>query len=61
MKAEVLLKTKTVDERGNIVEVKILRVEKTESEPYGIKYSLVYIENGERVVGYDNYEKKRRP
>jgi len=58
MRAEVLLKTKTVDERGNIVEIKILSVEKTESEPYGIKYSLVYIENGERVIGYDNYEKK---
>ncbi len=58
MKAEVLLKTKTVNDKGNIVEIKILRVEKTKSEPYGIKYSLVYIENGKRVIGYDNYERK---
>ena len=58
MEAEVLLKTKTVDEKGNIVEIKILKVEKTETEPYGIKYSLVYIENGKRVIGYDNYERK---
>lgn len=58
MKAETLLKTKTIDEKGNIVEIKIIKVEKTETEPYGIKYSLVYIENGKRVVGYDNYEKK---
>ena len=58
MKAKVLLKTKTVDEKGNVIEIKILKVEKTETEPYGIKYSLVYIENGERVIGYDNYERK---
>ena len=58
MKAEVLLKTKSVDEKGNIVEIKILKVEKTETEPYGIKYSLVYIENGKRVIGYDNYDRK---
>ena len=58
MKAEVLLKTKTVDEKGNIVEIKILKVEKTKTEPYSIKYSLVYIENGKRVIGYDNYERK---
>ncbi len=58
MEAEVLLKTKTVDEKGNIVEIKIMKVEKTETEPYGIKYSLVYIENGKRVIGYDNYERK---
>ena len=48
MKAEVLLKTKTVDDKGNIVEIKILKVEKTKSEPYGIKYSLVYIEKYKR-------------
>jgi len=58
MKAEVLFRTKTVDDKGNIVEIKILKVEKTKSEPYGIKYSLVYIENNKRVIGYDNHEKK---
>ena len=58
MEVEVLLKTKSVDEKGNIVEIKVLKVEKTETEPYGIKYSLVYIENGKRVIGYDNYERK---
>ena len=58
MKAEVLFRTKTVDDKGNIVEIKILKVEKTKSEPYGIKYSLVYIENSKRVIGYDNHEKK---
>ncbi len=35
-----------------------LKVEKTEIEPYVIKYSLVYIENGKRVIGYYNYERK---
>ena len=41
-----------------MVEIKILKVEETKTEPYGIKYSLVYIVNGKRVIGYDNYEKK---
>ena len=31
---------------------------KTEDKPYGFKYSLVYIVKGERVIGYDNAEKK---
>lgn len=33
-------------------------VPKTDDKPYGFKYSLVYIVNGERAVGYDNAEKK---
>ena len=42
------------DPYGNIVEMKIWSVPVTEYTPYGVKYSLVYIVDGERVVGYDN-------
>lgn len=30
----------------------------TEDKPHGYKYSLVYVVDGERVVGYDNAEVK---
>lgn len=32
--------------------------EPTEDKPHGYKYSLVYIVNGKRVIGYDNAEYK---
>ena len=31
---------------------------KTVDKPYGFKYSLVYIVNNKRIVGYDNAEGK---
>jgi hypothetical protein len=34
--------------------MKIWSVPVTEDTPYGVKYSLVYIVDGERVIGYDN-------
>jgi len=58
MKARLIFHVKHVDEQGNIVEMKIWRVRKTEDRPHGLKYSLVYIENNERIVGYDNSEGK---
>ena len=58
MKAELVFHTKHVNRDGSIIEMKIWRVEKTKDKPYGIKYSLVYIENGVRIIGYDNYEGK---
>ena len=58
MKARLIFHVKHVDEHGNIVEMKIWRVKKTADKPHGLKYSLVYIENGKRIVGYDNSEGK---
>lgn len=43
---------------GSFEEIKIWQVPETTDKPYGLKYSFVYIVNGERVVGYDNYEGK---
>jgi len=54
MKATLEHHTKYDDSDGNIVEIKIWRVPVTEYAPHGIKYSLVYIVDGVRVVGYDN-------
>ena len=31
---------------------------KTQDKPHGLKYSLVYIEKGKRIIGYDNAEGK---
>jgi hypothetical protein len=58
MKAKLVFHVKNVDKQGNIVEMKIWQVKKTEDKPHGLKYSLVYIENGQRIVGYDNAEGK---
>lgn len=34
------------------------QVSKSPDKPHGFKYSLVYIVEGERVIGYDNAEGK---
>jgi Family of unknown function (DUF6516) len=57
-KGRLVLHTKYVDERGGIVEMKAYQVPKTTNTPHGCKYSLVYIFNGRRLVGYDNHERK---
>ncbi len=41
------------------VEIKIWQLpESTEDKPHGYKYSLVYLVDNERVIGYDNAEGK---
>ena len=54
MKATLEHHTKYDDSDGNIVEIKIWRVSKTDHTLHGFKYSLVYIVDGIRIVGYDN-------
>lgn len=58
MRAQLIIHNKITDEFGNTVEMKLWKVPRTERTPHGIKYSLVYIVNGERVIGYDNAEGK---
>lgn len=58
MKAELLVYDKVEDKHGGIIEVKVWSVPETADRPHGFKYSLVYIKNGERVIGYDNAEGK---
>ncbi len=58
MKAELLKHDKITDELGNTVEIKLWKVPISAKQPHGIKYSLVYIVGGERIIGYDNAEGK---
>jgi len=40
---------------GGVIEMVIWQLpEPTEDRPHGLKYRLVYVRDGERVVGYDN-------
>lgn len=56
MKAEPLFHRKNIEKSGDIVEMKIWRVPTSKDKPHGLKYSLVYIREGKRVIGYDNAE-----
>ena len=57
MKAELIEHSKIIDESGNIIEIKVWQLPETAgNKQHGYKYSLVYIVNDERVIGYDNGE-----
>ncbi len=59
MKAELIEHTKVIDELGNTIEMKLWSLPATsEDRPFGYKYSLVYIVNDVRIIGYDNAEAK---
>lgn len=49
---------KVIDELGNIVEIKMWQVPVSVDKPHGFNYSLVYIADGTRVIGFDNAEGK---
>lgn len=58
--AAVLLREKTTDERGNIRELVIWRVEPNPRQPEGVRYRLALVLAGERLpaVLYDNHHPK---
>lgn len=58
MKTELLHHTKKADPNGDIIEVTIWKVPVSKDKPFGMKYSLVFIRDGKRVIGYDNAEGK---
>lgn len=58
MKARLIRHTKVTDELGNTLEMKLWQVAPASDKPHGFKYSLVYIVNGERAIGYDNGERQ---
>jgi len=58
MKSELIIHDKVKYASGGIVEVKVWCVPRTEDKPHGFKYSLVYIVDGVRVIGFDNAEGK---
>ena len=58
MKAILIKYVKVVEDKGNIIEVRLWKVHPVPDKPHGYKYSLVYVVNGNRVIGYDNAEGK---
>jgi hypothetical protein len=53
-KAHFFRHEKYADSFGNTAEIKIWIVPVSLHHPDGVKYSLVYVVNGERVIGFDN-------
>ena len=53
-KAGLILHEKQVEEDGTIIEVKIWSVPPSAGRQHGVKYSMVYIRQGKRILGYDN-------
>jgi hypothetical protein len=58
MKAELIFHRKNAEANGDIIEMKMWKVPVSKDQPEGIKYSLAYIQDGKRIVGYDNAERK---
>lgn len=49
---------RTITDEGDIIEMRVWDIDKSKDFPHGIKYSLVYIHNGKRILGYDNERSK---
>ncbi len=58
MKAEPYYMFKRLYENGDIIEIKAWKVEQSSDKLHGFKYSLVFVRDGKRVIGYDNAERK---
>lgn len=58
MSGTLLFYRKNIEPEGNIVEMKIWQAPHSKDRPHGLKYSLVYIQEGKRIIRYDNAEGK---
>ncbi len=54
MDAEQLFYRKNVEPNGDIVEMKIWQLHHLKDKSHSLKYSLVYIRDGKRLICYDN-------
>lgn len=54
MPARLVVHEKWVTNEGDLVEIKVWDVERSESFPDGVKYSMVFVHGDERVLCYDN-------
>ena len=43
-------------EGDEVIQIRIFKFEPSQNQPEGYSYSLVYVKNGKRLVGYDNFE-----
>ncbi|MAE43204.1 hypothetical protein CMO93_05510 [Candidatus Woesearchaeota archaeon] len=46
---------KQIRDNGDIIDISIQEVKKSEDYPEGVRYSLVYVRDGKNLVRYDNY------
>lgn len=51
-----IISHKHIEENGDIVEMHMWELPPSPENPEGISYSLVYIREGKRLIGYDNFE-----
>jgi len=58
MKARLVFYRKNVEPNGDIIEMKMWNVPVSKDKPQGVRYSLVYVRGGQRIIGYDNDERK---
>ena len=56
MDATLLFHRKNIETNGDIVEMKMWQVPHSPDKVHGVKYSLVYVRDGKRIIGYDNAE-----
>lgn len=60
MDARLITHEKVVDELGNVIEITMWEIPApSKDKPHNYKYSLVYVVDGDRVIGYDNAERKK--
>ena len=53
-KGNLIVHRRVIESDGSLVEIKVWQVPKNPRQPHGFKYSLVYIVEGQRILGYDN-------
>lgn len=58
MSVELIFYRKNIEPDDEIIEMKIWKIPHTKDKTHGLKYSLVYIKEDKRLIGYDNAEGK---
>ncbi len=56
--ARLIYYNEEITPEGDMVIKKAWKINKNRDFPHGIKYSLAYIHNGKRILGYDNERSK---
>jgi hypothetical protein len=54
MAGRLIIHEKWVTNEGDLVEIKVWTVDKSGSFPEGVKYSMVFVHEGQRVLCFDN-------
>jgi hypothetical protein len=59
-RAKLIRRRKWTDERGNLYEIVLWKVERNARHPEGVRYRLAFIRSGEEVpaILYDNHHPK---